>query len=212
MNIKKFLKVGQKIEIFYNNEFSHSMVTNVMPGNTITAAHPMKGRDYVRIPKDSVLEIICYKGSGIYCFEAVLVENLKTNDLLQIKLKVLHIQKIQRRNFFRLPVILDIKILYFPQAKGEFAVKSINCYTVNLSAGGICVKCQQSIPVGSKVICKLSIDEGTQLTLDGVVVWIKDIRKSNFRYYLGIRFLIENEETRRKIIKYINESQAKLQN
>jgi uncharacterized protein (TIGR02266 family) len=60
------------------------------------------------------------------------------------------------------------------------AAKALNAFSVNFSAGGLCVRTKNSHPKGEQLALSLNID-GQEFDLKGTVAWVKDD-------VVGIRF------------------------
>jgi len=135
--------------------------------------------------------------------------------------------RIQRRDYFRLPICLNVKLLYLNDERsllmGDDVLLSeeellkyekdklitMNAYSVNLSGGGLCIKCQEPIPVNTTVLCKFYLNQIGEIKLTAKVVWIQAIYEMYSRYQVGLEFNLNEEKMRELIIKFIYNEQRK---
>jgi uncharacterized protein (TIGR02266 family) len=73
----------------------------------------------------------------------------------------------ERREHERVPARIEI---HFGQA--EDAARSLHAYSLNVSAGGLCILTQRIYPVGARLHLDLQVDRQTY-SLQGVVAWVR---------------------------------------
>jgi uncharacterized protein (TIGR02266 family) len=81
----------------------------------------------------------------------------------------------ERRSYPRVPARIEIHF-----AHPEDAARTLRAYSVNFSAGGLCVLTQRPYPIGTSLQLALQID-GDAYALQGVVAWVR-------KGAVGIRF------------------------
>ncbi|AWB09398.1 Flagellar protein YcgR [Thermodesulfobium acidiphilum] len=154
-NLKEFYKSGTKIDIFLvlrsvdkeelDGPYS-SLISYLDNDEVLWIETPMnKGFPLILAPQDLVL-VNVKKGKLIYQFQSLILERRKepnTNLFLFALKAAKEVKKIERRNFFRLPVILDItlKIKKNIQDKDFIIFKG---KTKDLSGGGVRVAVKSS--------------------------------------------------------------------
>ncbi len=110
------------------------------------------------------------------------------------------IQRIQRRNYVRVPASLQIE---FSTGEKDAEGKEIfhSALTGDISGGGLnfttSVKLSTKDPL--KIILHLPGQE--EIVLEGKITWI--VHQSHNRYFVGIKFMKISEGIREHIIKYI---------
>ncbi|AKF82383.1 Myxococcus xanthus paralogous domain TIGR02266 [Myxococcus fulvus] len=76
----------------------------------------------------------------------------------------------------------------FTQA--EDAARALRVFSINVSAGGLCLRTRKAYDVGAQV--RLSMDiEGEQFDLTGVVAWVRDEQEA-----IGVRFTDVSDDDR----------------
>lgn len=211
MDLSKYVNVGDKIDLYVNGEQSKSQIDDIVSNDTMIVAHPMKKMSYIRVTANDNLNIICSKESGVFSFTGVLEQRITDNDMFQLIIKVTSgPQKVQRRDFFRLPISVKIGIIVsqeLPTEKSEF----IYTVTKDISAGGVCIRFNKPIDLATDLYCKFKIDEGDDIVLKANVVRAEEVNEPQGKYNLGIKFCDYDEKTKQRIIRFIFDGQIKLQ-
>jgi uncharacterized protein (TIGR02266 family) len=81
-----------------------------------------------------------------------------------------------RRDFERIPARVEIRF-----AVAEDAAKALLAYSINISAGGLCLKTQKPYDVGQELLLNVKIEQEA-FELKGVVSWARGGA-------LGVRFV-----------------------
>lgn len=133
-----------------------------------------------------------------------------------------NIEKIQRREHFRLDVIIDALIWPDAADSGSEAQKDtdakapdsteeaapVKAYTRNLSGSGVCILSDTNFPKGSYVKVELDLSNDAKLKARCVILRSQpvEVRKGR-RYELGMRFIELAKKDQDNLIKYIFEQQ-----
>lgn len=64
----------------------------------------------------------------------------------------------------------------------EDAARALRAYSLNLSAGGLCLRTRKSYDVGAQVKLSMTI-EGETFHLSGIIAWVRDESEA-----IGVRF------------------------
>ncbi|RKH39574.1 TIGR02266 family protein [Corallococcus sicarius] len=83
----------------------------------------------------------------------------------------------------------------FEQA--EDAARALRAYSLNLSAGGLCLRTRKSYDVGSQVRLAMMVD-GEEFHLTGVIAWVRDEAEA-----IGVRFIDVSEEDHERLRRVI---------
>lgn len=212
-NISSLIKPGDNIEIEITKKDSNllvmkSNVINTMTNNTVIISTPIhKGRIYpIQIGKK--INIIFYKkNTGKYYFvgEVIKRANRKNLSIIYIK-KVGSIHKMQRRDYFRLNIILNVDIEII---ENDDFNKKIRAITKDISGGGLRIICKEKLNLYSLLKCTIPL-ENESIKINGEVVRCNLIPDSISRYDVGIKFIDVDETIRKKIISFIFKKQRKI--
>ena len=217
------LATGTKLEIqlidFFigDKEIKKSFVSEFESAegeNIIYVAAPIYEGTYLPAPIGTDMFVFIYFASQFYRFKARLKDKLIRDKLPIYKLLInSEIEKIQRRQFFRLDCVLDVKCREVefvderPVPKGNFS-KGL---TRDISGGGACLVVTEGIEKGKYVECELQIMENKIIKFYGTVVRSGKSNEDNkSKYGLGVEFYNIDDRTREVIISFIFEEQRKL--
>lgn len=204
-----FLKVGTKIDIFKKENrknFYPSQVLEIIEPDELVIRGPMKKTQLVLLHKGEEIEILYYvENKGRFIFTAkVISRELNKMYTLRIK-KISEIRKIQLRNYYRLPVTLEIEKI-FPVINDDNKVFIEKCEAKDISGGGLKLYCNYQHVVGDEVYLKFKL-ENKLIDAKAKVVRIEEIENLNYKYCIGITFVDIEEQIRDFIVKYIFEQQ-----
>ncbi|MFB1485172.1 TIGR02266 family protein [Corallococcus sp. RDP092CA] len=79
----------------------------------------------------------------------------------------------------------------------EDAARALRAYSLNLSAGGLCLRTRKSYDVGAQVRLAMVID-GEEFHLTGVVAWVRDEAEA-----IGVRFVDVSEEDHERLRRVV---------
>ena len=83
-----------------------------------------------------------------------------------------------RRSHERVTATFDVRF-----QGAEDAARALRAYSLNLSAGGLCLRTRRSYDVGAHVRLQMSV-EGEDFELDGIISWVRDDAEA-----IGVRFI-----------------------
>ncbi|MBL0696599.1 TIGR02266 family protein [Comamonas sp. JC664] len=83
-------------------------------------------------------------------------------------------------------------------AQTQDAARALRAYSVNISAGGLCLKTRKSYDVGSQVRLSMAI-EGEEFHLTGIIAWVRDEAEA-----IGVRFTDMNDEDRARLQRVVD--------
>lgn len=159
----KNLKIGALVEIEVINERREQLkmktvVEEIKGDNIISVLSPIyHGLPYQVHVGDTFTFVAVFKYPtvdkyDIYACRATAIEKEKKDDLAFLTIqRVGEFQKIQRRNFFRLPIVRNVPLTHDN--------KEYEMISKDLSGSGIKGYIQRKIPEGAKVIIHLDIDD-----------------------------------------------------
>jgi c-di-GMP-binding flagellar brake protein YcgR len=212
-DISKFLSIGTKIHILVmnnNNESQYvSRVDNINEDGTIDVLIPISKRRIVYINEDTVLKVIITKEGAIYEFEAEVENKLFGVDLLLRLKRTSDIQKIQRRNYFRLKSLNTIKIRKIVNLKEAIFSEYFNATMVDISGGGLAFNSELELDINDLIEISVTLNSNT-INLLGMVVRA-DRNENNLKIMeYGINFEKITDTERNIIMTFIFEEQRKL--
>jgi c-di-GMP-binding flagellar brake protein YcgR len=212
-DINKFLSIGAKIHLLIMNDNNQSQyvsrVDNINEDGTIDVLIPISKRRIVYINEDTVLKVIITKEAAIYEFKAEIENKLFGVDpLLRLK-RTSDIQKIQRRNYFRLKSLNTIKIRKIVNLTEAIFSEYFNVAMVDISGGGLAFNSELELDINDLIEISVTLNSNT-INLLGMVVRA-DRNENNLKIMeYGINFEKITDTERNIIMTFIFEEQRKL--
>ncbi|AOT68260.1 flagellar brake protein [Geosporobacter ferrireducens] len=208
--------VGDKIEIEIKREKNFekekpliSQVLDVIDPQHQFIATPILNSTIVSIPNDTVIRVIYYKKSaGVYSYLAKIIGRKTVNNISYLKVqKIGNILKTQRRNFFRLDVVLNAKIKVIePQENKEL---NIDVLTKDLSGGGTKMISKVKLSPGTNIQVTIEAD-GNYIITEGKIIRCIPCLESDYPFELGVIFEDIDEKIRTQIVSFIFDYQRKM--
>jgi len=209
MNIFSELKVGDKLSVEIREADVNQNESNILnaqlidiDANYLYISPPIyRGKRY-SLRKNQKITMFFYRKKGVYQFDAEVVSQTDIN-IMTFALKPLgDTQKIQRRNYYRLPMASPAVL----KKQQSNKIVEFECIMKDLSGGGVRLFCKYEIEKLENVIIDLYIDGKQPVTMNGEVVRvIKNIEHNT--YELGIKFKETNEIDTDRIFAFIFEQQ-----
>ena len=234
MNISKYIQVGNKIEIEsikkttdelgeITRKTYRSELYDIESDDVIKIAMPMEQTKIVLLPVDAEYSLCFYTPGGLYQCLARVIERYKSNNLFVLSMELqTDLQKYQRREYYRLNTVLDMKSKVIDEnvPGGLEQVQFIdtdltfdNGTMVDISGGGARfisqVRYQEGVLI--RFVFSLFVNgRVTEYKLVGKVLKSTPIENREDSYENRIQFVNMVNDDRESIIKYIFEEERKL--
>jgi len=197
-------KVNKKLEILVDEKYFNSNIQDVTD-EYIAINIPMSYGEYLPLSKGTVVEAIYYEEENIYKFKSLVIGRKFENIPIILLSKPTEIQKVQRRKYFRIPLISGIKYKNLknnPQINPKSVAKSeyAKALLVDLSGGGMKIKVSEQVNLNDFLLVSLTIDNQTVLIVTQAMRIVKD---DEGRFTCGLSFEFLENTTREVIIKFI---------
>jgi len=216
MSIRE-VNIGTRLELevtdSFNSEKSYLYVSQLLDvkdnENIVIAAPIVEGR-LAFVPNNAKIAVILnHPRYGLIAFDSTLVskENQDT-----IAVFYLHISgefyKIQRRNNYRLETMLDAQYCELKDnvknSQEACDNKLVKIYTKNISGSGACIVTNVDIDIGSKLLMRFQLPDGTEIETKCVVVRSMKVDNiNNTKYNVGVRFLSMDKKLEDRLIRFI---------
>ena len=200
--------VNSRIEIDVDSEIYKSNIQDVSE-DYISISIPVNNHKYMPLSKGEKVDVIYYEEKNVYKFNTVVVGR-KIERILMIMLKKPEkVQICQRRNFVRVPLILDVLCAIFPLEKDLYhlndQVEVFKACSVDMSGGGmkivVDVKMKDKLKYGDIIIVTIPM-ENDSLTLKGKIVRITS-NKDETKLTCGLSFIDIDKKSRERIIRVL---------
>lgn len=211
-------KLNSEISIYSEDEYK--MGDSTVQGEddaSILVSLEIGADDHIDLSLDETMKITyCSEDSKFYEFMTE-VELIRSDDRrLLIKInKPSEYQVVQRREFVRVPTMLDIQFFIIDEKISDDHKKTdeliklykskewIKGYAYDLSAGGLGAALQESIDHGKKILCFISDDDFDTGFTGKIVHACINEQDGNALYKIGVQFLGLDYDAKEKLVQYI---------
>ncbi len=232
--ISKFVQIGNKIEIEsikkttdelgeVTRKTYRSELYDIESEDIIKIAMPMEQSKIVLLPVDAEYSLCFYTANGLYQCLARVVERFKSNNLFVLSMELeTDLQKYQRREYYRLNTVLDMKSRPIDESEKpgieqvQFMDTDLtfdNGTMVDISGGGARFISKVQYVQGSLIRFVFSLfvnGEVTEYKLTGKVLRSEPMENKEDSYENRIQFVNMVNDDRESIIKYIFEEERKM--
>ena len=232
--ISKFVQIGNKIEIEsikkttdelgeVTRKTYRSELYDIESEDIIKIAMPMEQSKIVLLPVDAEYSLCFYTPNGLYQCLARVVERYKSNNLFVLSMELeTDLQKYQRREYYRLNTVLDMKSKAIDPDEKHPGLEQVqfidtdltfdNGTMVDISGGGARFISRVQYTEGSLIRFQFSLfvnGEVTEYKLVGKVLKSTPIENKEDSFENRIQFVNMVNDDRESIIKYIFEEERK---
>lgn len=203
------LSINQKIEIIEDNTTYKSNIQDINE-DYIMIGMPISGSRYYMMHSGTIIEFyVCSDKEVIKCRSVVLGKQKEKNLQLAIISIPEVIEKVQRREFFRLPIVMELKYYALPEDSTYIDLKGVpsgyfkrleKTLSIDISGGGMMVITKAHLQAGRHILISLMIPEEINLLCTVVRCEYNNIDKN---YRTALRYEKIDERIRDKIIKFI---------
>ena len=234
--LSKYVKLGDKLELETidnskgRNELSEkknyrSQVYDIVSEDQIKIAMPMEQGKVILLPVDGEYNICFYTQTGLYQCLARVIDRYKSDNIFVLVMELTtDIRKYQRREYYRLNCVLDMKargVSDADNAKGpteqvhflDTDITFSNGTMVDISGGGARFISKDRYPKGSNIQFAFSLFVNGKLTeykLLGRVLYSEELESRAGSYEHRIQFINIMNDERESIIKFIFEEERKI--
>ncbi len=103
------------------------------------------------------------------------------------------VMQANRREHDRVAATFDVRF-----REMQDAARALRAYSLNLSAGGLCLRTRRSYDVGSRVRLQMSVS-GEDFDIDAIVSWVRDDAEA-----IGVRFVDVSEEDQFRLQRVVS--------
>lgn len=209
MSVKVEFLINNKIEIEYNDDSYKSNIQDITD-EYLGISIPVSDGKYLPLAKGERVTAIYYYGKDIYRFDTIVIGR-KIEKILVIMLrKPEKVTVIQRRNFARVPLMMNVCCALLCNEKniytiGDNQIEFFDAYTLDISGGGMRVaidrKYEKKMQRGNMLMVTIPLGD-ENVTIQGKIVRVENDRK-NPKIICGLNFIDLDRKVREIIIKMV---------
>lgn len=195
------LKIGLRLQVRAadsEDEWLSSRVEDLTE-ETVAIGAPFKGGELVPLSPGTRVECQFAKDDAFYAFRTEIIQRRLQPIPILVLRRPMEVQRFQRRNLFRLPIILPVS---FTVAGSEDIRKGT---TLDLSGGGMCLAAPERLAAGTELELTVSLPDGYRLVSKGRVVNSSEGQadKGQKRYAHGVEFIDLPIPVQERIVSFI---------
>ncbi len=222
MVLKYCMEIGERIEVIKKHHYlddavGYSMVWDMIHEDEVAITLPMYATNPVILNAGDRVEVLFFRDYCCYSFSGEVMNRYKVGEASIINIKQRGpIERIQRRKFFRLKVVLPLtfKILGDSQIsednlQGE-KVPVYKGYCMDISGGGLKLVTNQELGHQTLITCCVPLLDGAIIDVKGKVIRTLPLEGLALKYGYGIAFVDIDPKTQDKLIKFVFEKQRDL--
>lgn len=241
--ISNVIEIGTKVDIYAVAEKERSartgetvtvyksQVYDIFEDEQLELLMPTEGGKLLLLSLGLRYEFVFYTKSGLYRAIGYVKERYKTDNRYLVRVE-LHtpLSKFQRRQFYRLKCIIDMRYCSITKEQASYGrmedlmdeLRQENYYErleaaqiVDISGGGVRFMSEQENRENDYVLMRLSLDDGREekkYDLIGHVVGCsqaENSRRDHIKYESRVEFIWKDTKIQEEIIRYIFEKERK---
>lgn len=213
MAAKNLFYENMLLEVYDHRKqvYGKSIIQEVNDDN-LAIGIPMKKNKQVVLQEGVTYSFRAVLDDGLYYFAGeVLGTKSSGHVMLYIISRPQQVQRRQRRNYFRVPCVLNARYIEISgdgsQPASEEWLQAETALVTNLSGGGLMFVTGRELPVGTVLFLRLSLqskDENKEVLVKGKILRVHPLKMGRaLRYRYGVQFFDLMEKDRDEIIRYI---------
>lgn len=233
--LTNFVKPGDKVDIMKikgsttasledERRNLRSKVYDIISDDELKLEMPMEKGRLILLPVGEEYDICFYTSSGLYQCTAVVRERYKSNNVFVLNMELTgSLRKFQRREYYRLNCVLDMKCTCVEEDKIEDLHKSVEFIEneltlqdgtiVDISGGGVRFLSSQQYDKGTLILFVFELDlQGRRVPyrLVGKILMSEELETRRGQFENRVQFLNMAADDREGIIRYIFEEERKI--
>ncbi|MCW2278795.1 flagellar brake protein [Heliophilum fasciatum] len=196
------LKINDQIQIMISDEslyagryYSH---VEDFTDEGIVLSLPLKEGEIIPLHIGEKVEFCKITDSAIWLYRGTIIQRQGSPlPLMTVKLP-LKVEKLQRRNFYRLPLSVQTQFAKVEEDKPMNEWQWEPSYLRNLSGGGVCLSCETQLEIGQQIVIDVPLEQ------DILRLWgeIRRVEQSS-SYVAGVEFLDILHHDQDRIVQYV---------
>ncbi len=140
----------------------------------------------------------------VFRFKAVVESRQLIDEIAMLKIrKIGEAEKVQRRDFFRLNYVKEMKVIL------NESTEQITALSKDLSLGGMRFITNYALKKDEQIICLINFEEIESISVSAAVLDSRLLNAATSQYEVRVKFIKLSREVKKIIVKNINELQAK---
>lgn len=201
LRLTEMVRIGEIFEVRVGNVCVHTKLQEMHGDDELIVLQPTLMGKPVK-SNDGIFQFSFFRPNGVYQFNARLASAYDKGDMKLCRfLLVTEMEKIQRRQYYRLPVALDVVM----ETEGD--AHKYRGISTTLSENSVQVSCLNAIPKETRLTAKIFFSATETIVLKGMVYKCTGPLEKNGLYDIVILFADNNERHITRLSRYILKQQ-----
>jgi c-di-GMP-binding flagellar brake protein YcgR len=206
----KDLKVGETLELRIGAIVSKTKLEGVIDEDHFVVTQPSYRMIPLHFSTGEEVQFSFLRDDGLYAFWAVYeARELREGWRICYFRAVSEVKKNQRRHSYRLPIVLDVLIRIQLSDEDPQAFRELNASTVNLSEEGAALACYTRLPVRTKLLLNIRLQQNDTVFLRAEVMRAELPANRGDPYIIACKFTNLSRRLRLHISKFILQRQIR---
>lgn len=207
MYAQDIMTIGELMEIKIDKVFIKTKLQELSEDGRFTVFHPtIKGLP-VMLETGEMFTMRFYRPNGIFTFDALLEDWYTKDDIRLCRfMSCTEVAKAQRRQSYRLPIVLDVAIR-LKDAADEEADRVYKGKTVDLSEHGMLLTCFACFPMDTEVYAELKLSPVRTIALHAKVIRCEKSAERENPHRIVLLFMGRSDRQRTELSRYIMHQQ-----
>jgi len=225
------LRLGEILTLIIENQRCASNLQEITPRGTMILSAPTFRGAVIPLRANDKVQMIYYRASGQYSCIIEVAKRLmeKGMPLVEAELRS-PISKYQRREFVRFDTLLPVTVIELVSAEKvknmtlkkalqsvadrKYSVmpafsEPILGMTMDISGGGARVSSPIEFEADTILECEFTLRDDLSATAEALVLRCDTVDSKDYPFQMTLKFVLIEEKSRKKIIKYIFDEQLK---
>ncbi|QCX32334.1 hypothetical protein FDN13_00725 [Caloramator sp. E03] len=209
LDYKIKLNVNQNLEIIENDITYKSSIQDIK-NEYILIGMPISGSKYMMIHIGSIIEYYIANEKEVFKCRSVVLGKTKEKNIQLAMLSFPEvIERVQRREYFRLPIVMDVKYFILPENRVYIDLADVpigyfknleKTVTIDISGGGVKIISKKSAKHNDFILLSIKVPDEINVLCKVVRC---DYDEAGKNYKIALRYEKIDERLRDKIIKFI---------
>ncbi len=213
MNAIENYELGEVFEIQVNKRIVRTKVQEIISDTEFIVLQPTINGMPIRA-EDNEFTFLYHRKNGCVSFRARILYSYKEGELaLSRVVRVSELKRTQRRQFYRLPIMLGVTISICDEndkTSGDEHKEETRFYkgkTVDLSENSVKICCYKKFAKGTKLIVGINLTESDSILVNAEVLFYEKLPDSGL-YNTVLLFAEQSEREKAYIRRYIFKQQS----
>lgn len=213
MGTSAVIRLGNRVQIKIENIWYNTIIERISDESCFYISSPISKQMRVLPETNNIYQVSMVSSNGLYEFDVLVLQADISDNIMLIKLQIVsEIRKLQRRNAYRVEVMIGIRIIEVRDCVEQEDAGYQDCTkTINLSELGMMFLSNKKYEEGTMLNCDIVLDKfGFDMMLRHIkarVIRCRNPEENGEQYKVGVRFEDIPVQSERTLARFVMRSQ-----